>query len=112
MHLKHGGNSALSDEFNALTDYWNSFKSKEIKMLKQLFRSMVIARQASASRQSMQHLTDSQLNDIGFSRDNFVEGIQARVSAELDATEAQKTYAAPVNTNLLSCPFPGFAQNT
>lgn len=101
MHLKHGGNSALSDEFNALTDYWNSFKSKEIKMLKQLFRSMVIARQASASRQSMQHLTDSQLNDIGFSRDNFVEGIQARVSAELDATEAQKTYAAPVNTNLL-----------
>ena len=62
---------------------------------------MVIARQASASRQSMQYLTDSQLNDIGFSRDNFVEGIQARVSAELDATEAQKTYAARVNTNLL-----------
>ena len=55
-------------------------------MLKKLFRSMVIARQASASRQSMQYLTDSQLNDIGFSRDNFVEGIQARVSAELDAT--------------------------
>ena len=62
---------------------------------------MVIARQASASRQSMQYLTDSQLNDIGFSRDNFVEGIQARVSAELDATEAQKTYATRVNTNLL-----------
>ena len=59
-------------------------------MLKKLFRLMVIARQASASRQSMQYLTDSQLNDIGFSRDNFVEGIQARVSAELDATEAQK----------------------
>ena len=70
-------------------------------MLKKLFRLMVVARQASASRQSMQYLTDSQLNDIGFSRDNFVEGIQARVSAELDATEAQKTYAARVNTNLL-----------
>tara|TARA_B110000091_G_C13566774_1_gene370852 strand:- start:36 stop:230 length:195 start_codon:yes stop_codon:yes gene_type:complete len=61
---------------------------------------MVIARQASACRQSMQYLTNSQLNDIGFSRDNFVEGIQARISAELDATEAQKAYA-PVNPNLL-----------
>ena len=70
-------------------------------MLKRLFRSMVIARQASASRQSMQYLTDSQLNDIGFSRDTFVEGIKARVSAELDAAEAANTFAAPVNENLL-----------
>ena len=70
-------------------------------MLKQLFRSMVIARQASASRQSLQYHTDSQLNDIGFSRDNFVEGIKARVSAELDAAEAANTFAAPVNENLL-----------
>ena len=62
---------------------------------------MVIARQASASRQSMQYLTDSQLNDIGFSRDTFVEGIKARVSAELDAAEAANTFAAPVNENLL-----------
>ena len=69
-------------------------------MLKQLLRSLVIARQASACRQSMQYITNSQLNDIGFSRDNFVEGIQARISAELDATEAQKAYA-PVNPNLL-----------
>mgnify|MGYP006062415729 CR=1 FL=1 len=70
-------------------------------MLKQLFRSMIIARQVSASRQSLQYLTDSQLNDIGFSRDNFVEGIQARVSAELDAAEAQKTHAVSVNPNLV-----------
>ena len=69
-------------------------------MLKQLFRSMVIARQASACRQSIQYLTNSQLSELGFSRDNFVEGIQARISAELDATEAQKAYA-PVNPNLL-----------
>ena len=90
----------MYDETKGLTDYFNIRNSKEIKMLKQLFRSMVIARQASACRQSMQYLTDSQLNDIGFSRDNFVEGIQARISAELDATEAQKFYA-PVNPNLL-----------
>tara|TARA_B110000114_G_C14714112_1_gene246513 strand:+ start:268 stop:426 length:159 start_codon:yes stop_codon:yes gene_type:complete len=49
----------------------------------------------------MEYLTNSQLNDIGFSRDNFVEGIQARVSAELDAAEAANTFAATENENLL-----------
>ena len=70
-------------------------------MLKQLFRAMVIGSQASACRQSTEYLTNSQLNDIGFSRDNFVEGIQARVSAELDAAEAANTFAATENENLL-----------
>ena len=70
-------------------------------MLKQLFRAMVMGSQASACRQSMEYLTNSQLNDIGFGRDNFVEGIQARVSAELDAAEAANTFAATENENLL-----------
>ena len=48
-----------------------------------------------------QYLSDSQFNDIGFSRDTFVEGIKARVSAELDAAEAANTFAAPQNENLL-----------
>jgi hypothetical protein len=38
---------------------------------------------------------------MGFSRDTFVEGIKARVSAELDAAEAANTFEAPVNENLL-----------
>ena len=70
-------------------------------MLKQLFRAMVIGSQASAARQTLPYLTDSHLNDIGLSRDTVVEGIKARVSAELNAAEAAKTFAAPVNENLL-----------
>tara|TARA_B110001469_G_scaffold116284_1_gene121378 strand:- start:243 stop:368 length:126 start_codon:yes stop_codon:yes gene_type:complete len=38
---------------------------------------------------------------MGFSRDTFVEGIKARVSAELDAAEAANNFAPPVNENLL-----------
>ena len=52
-------------------------------------------------RQTLPYLTDSHLNDMGFSRDTFVEGIKARVSAELDAAEAANNFAAPVNENLL-----------
>ena len=70
-------------------------------MLKQLYRAMVIGSQASAARQTLPYLTDSHLNEMGFSRDTFVEGIKARVSAELDAAEAVNTFAAPVDENLL-----------
>jgi hypothetical protein len=70
-------------------------------MLKQLYRAIVISRSATAATNSKQYLSDSQLNDIGFSRDTFVEGIKARISAELDATEAANTFAAPQNENLL-----------
>ena len=70
-------------------------------MLKQLYRAMVIGSQASAARQTLPYLTDSHLNDIGLSRDTFVEGIKARVSAELNAADAANTFAAPVNENLL-----------
>ena len=70
-------------------------------MLKQLYRAIVISRSASAARQTLPYLTDSHLNDMGFSHDTFVEGIKARVSAELDAAEAANTFAATVNGNLL-----------
>ena len=70
-------------------------------MLKQLYRAIVIGSQASAARQTLPNLTDSHLNDMGFSRDTFVEGIKARVSAELDAAEAANNFAPPVSENLL-----------
>ena len=43
-------------------------------MLKQLFRAMVIGSQASAARQTLPYLTDSHLNDMGFSRDTLCRG--------------------------------------
>ena len=38
---------------------------------------------------------------MGFGRDTFVEGIKAIVEAELDAADAEKAQAVPVNPNLL-----------
>ena len=70
-------------------------------MLKQLFNAMIVARQASAAAKTLPYLTDSHLEEMGFGRDTFVEGIKAIVEAELDAAGAEKALAAPVNPNLI-----------
>jgi hypothetical protein len=76
-------------------------KSKEIKMLKRLYNAMIVARQASAASKTLPYLTDSHLEEMGFGRDTFVEGIKAIVEAELDASDAEKAQAVPVNPNLV-----------
>jgi len=58
-------------------------------MLKRLFNAMIVARQASAAAKTLPYLTDSHLEEMGFGRDTFVEGIKAIVEAELDAADAE-----------------------
>ena len=70
-------------------------------MLRQLFKSMVVARQASAAIEALKYMTDRDLEDIGFTRATYVEQITARVLAELDAADAQESALAPVNPNLV-----------
>ena len=70
-------------------------------MLKRLFNAMIVVRQASAAAKTLPYLTDSHLEEMGFGRDTFVEGIKAIVEAELDAADAEKSQAAPVNPNLV-----------
>ncbi len=70
-------------------------------MLKRLYNSMIVARQASAASKTLPYLTDSHLEEMGFGRDTFVEGIKAIVEAELDASDAEKAQAVPVNPNLV-----------
>jgi len=67
-------------------------------MLKRLFNAMIVARQAA---KTLPYLTDSHLDEIGFGRDTFVEGIKAIVEAELDAADAETSQAVPVNPNLV-----------
>ena len=67
-------------------------------MLKHLFRTMIAARQASAA---LQYMSDRQLEDIGFTRETFVEKIKAEVFAKLDAAQAEKIQAVPVNPNFV-----------
>ena len=70
-------------------------------MLKRFFNAMIVARQASAAAKILPYLTDSHLEEVGFGRDIFVEGIRAMVEAELDSADAVKAQAAPVNPNLV-----------
>jgi len=70
-------------------------------MLKRLYNAMIVARQASAAAQTLPYLTNSHLEEMGFGRDTFVEGIKAIVEAGLDAADAEKSQAAPVNPNLV-----------
>ena len=70
-------------------------------MLKRLLRLMIVARQASAATQALQYMSDRQLEDIGFTRETFIEQAKANVLAELDAADAEKSQAVPVNPNLL-----------
>jgi uncharacterized protein YjiS (DUF1127 family) len=101
MHRSHSGNAALYDEIYRSKRYNMLCKRKGSKMLKHLFRTMIAARQASAAMQALQYMSDRQLEDIGFTRETFVEKIKADVFAELDAAQAEKVQVAPVNPNLV-----------
>ena len=70
-------------------------------MFKRLFRAMIVARQASAAMQALQYMSDRQLEDIGFTRETFIDQMKANILAELDAADAEKSQAAPVNPNLV-----------
>ena len=70
-------------------------------MLKQLYRSMIIARQASAAMETLQYMSDRHLEDIGFTRETYIEQIKANIFAEFDAADIEKARTAPVNENLL-----------
>ena len=70
-------------------------------MLKRLFNAMIVARQLSAAMQTLQYMSDRQLEDIGFTRETFIEQAKANILAELDAADAEKSQAEPVNPNLV-----------
>ena len=99
--MLHSGNSVLSDAAAAEKCDTTIIQAKELKMLRQLFKSMVVARQASAAIETLNHMSDRQLEDIGFTRANYVEKIKASVLAELDAQDAAKALKAPVNEKLV-----------
>ena len=60
-------------------------------MLKRFFNAMIVARQASAAMQALQYMSDRQLEDIGFTRETFVEQIKANILTELAAADAEKS---------------------
>ena len=70
-------------------------------MFRSFIKALVASHQASAARQVMDHLSDSQLHDLGYDRSTYVEGITAKVIDELFAQDITIQNSTPVNANLV-----------
>ena len=101
LQMLHSGNSDFTTSKAKEVTYLRVVEAKEKRMLRQLFKSMVVARQAAAAIETLKHMSDRQLEDIGFTRATYVDQIKASVLAELDAADEQKAVVAPVNPNLV-----------
>ena len=75
--------------------------TKEIVMFRNFFNALIIARSASASKQVMDYMSDSQLKDLGYDRSTFVAAQMAMVMAELDSHDEAAQNSVPVNANLV-----------
>lgn len=70
-------------------------------MFRSFIKALVASHQASAARQIMDHLSDSQLQDLGYDRSTYVEGITAKAVDELFTQNITVRHSAPVNANLV-----------
>ena len=50
-------------------------------MFRQFFKTIVVARQVSATTTAMNYISDAQLNDLGYDRSGYVGAIKSRVMA-------------------------------
>ncbi|MBL6609449.1 MAG: hypothetical protein ISQ87_02590 [Rhodobacteraceae bacterium] len=70
-------------------------------MVRQIFKALIVARQANAAFETLSHLSDHQLQGIGFTRATYVDEIKAQVLAEMDAADEKKTTQMQINPNLV-----------
>ena len=71
------------------------------KMFRQLFKAIVVARQASVSASAMRYISDCQFKELGYERSNYVEKVKLQLIAELDAKDILKENEVPINSNLM-----------
>ena len=81
-------------------------KNLEIEMLKNLFRSFVIARTASAADEAIRNMSAQQLQDIGIDRRTHVQELIARLQDDYALKDAEGrsviTSAVPLSIKLQS----------
>ncbi|MDB4074519.1 hypothetical protein N9755_00995 [bacterium] len=70
-------------------------------MFRNFFNALIVARQATAARQVMDYMSDSQLKDLGYDRSTFVAAQMAIMVAELAAKDEAAENSVPVNANLV-----------
>ena len=68
------------------------------KMLKKIYKSLVLSRTASVANETLRTLSDRQLDDIGLSRATFVNEIVNSVRKELDSSENNKSKRQMIST--------------
>ena len=73
----------------------------EIVMFRNFFNALIVARQASVATQVMNHMSDRQLNDLGYDRSTFVAAQMAIIVSELTAKDEAAQNSVPVNANLV-----------
>ncbi|MDC1303485.1 hypothetical protein N8Y78_00135 [Ascidiaceihabitans sp.] len=70
-------------------------------LFRNFFNALIVARQATAARQVMDYMSDSQLKDLGYDRSTFVAAQMAIMVAELAAKDEAAENSVPVNANLV-----------
>mgnify|MGYP003384972163 CR=1 FL=1 len=70
-------------------------------MFRNFLNALIVARQATAARQVMDYMSDSQLKDLGYDRSTFVAAQMAIMVAELAAKDEAAENSVPVNANLV-----------
>lgn len=69
-------------------------------MLKKVLRLILLSHAASAASKTLRYLSDRELNDMGLSRSNFVDGVVESVKADLDAKLADQPMLKVIKTGL------------
>ena len=69
-------------------------------MLKKVLRLILLSHAASAASKTLRYLSDRELNDMGLSRSNFVDGVVESVKADLDAKFADQPMLKVIKTGL------------
>ena len=74
-------------------------------MFKKILKTIMLAQAASAARKTLRYLSDRDLDDMGFSRSTFVDGVVESVKADIEANvkdqPISKNIKCVVNPNLL-----------
>ena len=97
MYKTHSGNTHLNEVKKKSLIIHLSINGKEQVMLKKLFRAMILSRAASAANQTLETLSDRQLDDMGFSRTTFVSEIVNSVRKDLNTAENDMSHRQMIN---------------
>ena len=88
QHL-HSGYLFLDAEIIGILDYNVSIKKDNV-MLRSIYRTISIARAATAANRLLQFSSPRMLDDMGIVKEIFIADTVAKVQAEFDAKDAAK----------------------